>query len=180
MIIIGAESNGNNKGAALWNGPPISDCLYEEKRMKPKNAVIQNVCDCLKEMGLPIIDPFLANPEYAVGTIFLSQGVQMMVQIYHEPQRDMLFFEIYFPAKLTRDRKNGVYEIMNEFNSKSVIGHFAINDFSNKMTFRFGYCLQEESFNKSKFNEIFHQMIVGARENYPLLHKLISEEIVKT
>jgi hypothetical protein len=148
--------------------------------MEPKNTVIKNVHECLKELGLPAVDPFLADPKYAVASHVSSNGVLMVFQINHEPEKHLLALIIYFPARVTWGEGNAIFEVMNEFNARLPLGHFAIDKFTNKVTFRFGYPLLEEAFNKKKFKKYFHQMVSDARDNYPFLQRLISEEGANT
>jgi hypothetical protein len=142
--------------------------------MNGKNAVIRNVRECLQELGLPVQPPFLGDPNYAVVTGLTSNGVPMVLHLVHDPRKNILVFLIYFSAKL-KGQNEKIFEAMDELNFQSLLGHFAVCDQTNKVTFRFAYFLSEGGFNKNKFKTYFEEIVFAACENYPQLQKLISE-----
>lgn len=144
--------------------------------MKIQSTIIREVSECLKEVGIPVRAPRFEDPRAAVATVFHTEAGKIDYEIHHDAEHNLLVFIIYFPNQLPRENGCDIYTAMNEFNAYSVVGHFAFSEIANQLTFRFGYFLVEKEFNKRKFKENFKKILSDARENYPLLIKLLTAE----
>ena len=148
--------------------------------MKIHKSVIEKVAECLKHLGFSVHAPRSDDPNYAIATTFQIQGVEMRFEITHDPKQNMLVFIVYFPEKIPKEHESDIYAALNEINAGSPLGHFVFSETTNKVTFRFAYFLLDKEFNQVKCKENFQKMLFDARENYPLLQKLITTEGANT
>ena len=148
--------------------------------MKIHKPVIEKVAECLKHLGFSVHAPRSEDPNYAIATTFQIRGVEMRFEITHDRKENMLVFIGYFPERVPKECECDIFAVLNAINAESPLGHFAFPETTNEVTFRFAYFLLDEEFNKVKFKENFRKLLLDARENYPLLQKLITTEGANT